>query len=40
MPWGRRRLPAFDKQVNAELPRFKQNARTLYDSLKAVWAKA
>jgi len=26
--------------VNAELPRFKQNARTLYDSLKSVWASA
>ena len=37
---GPEALPVFDKQVNAELPRFKQNARTLYDSLKAVWAKA
>jgi GMP synthase-like glutamine amidotransferase len=33
-------LPTFDGQVSAELPRFNQNARTLYDGLKAVWAKA
>jgi len=37
---GPEALPMFDKQVNAELPRFKQNARTLYDSLKSVWASA
>lgn len=37
---GPEALPVFDKQVNAELPRFKQTARTLYDSLKSVWAKA
>jgi GMP synthase-like glutamine amidotransferase len=37
---GPKALPAFDSQVNAELPRFNQNARTLYDGLKEVWTKA
>lgn len=37
---GAEGLPIFDSQVNAELPRFNQNARTLYDGLKAVWTKA
>jgi len=33
-------LTTFDRQVNAELPQFKKNARTLYESLKATWTKA
>jgi GMP synthase-like glutamine amidotransferase len=37
---GPEALPVFDKQVREELPRFNRNARTLYDSLKSVWAKA
>ena len=37
---GPEALPGFDSQVTAELPRFNQNARTLYDGLKEVWAKA
>jgi hypothetical protein len=37
---GPEALPVFDMQVKEELPRFNRNARTLYDSLKAVWTKA
>ena len=37
---GPEALPGFDSQVTAELPRFNQNARMLYDRLKEVWTKA
>jgi GMP synthase-like glutamine amidotransferase len=37
---GPEALPAFDRQVRSELPRFNRNARTLYEALKSVWAKA
>ena len=37
---GPEALPAFDRDVTAELLSFNRNARTLYDGLKTVWAKA